>query len=232
MKRVGVLQAGYIPWLGFFELMASSDVFVIYDDVQYDKHGWRNRNRIKTLQGIKWLTVPVLTKGQNWPDINKVIVSHKRWQKKHRMSIYHAYRKAKYFDDVFPIIDNGLKLDSDNLIDIDMYFINKFASYMNIGTELYLSSSLDIFGESKADRLINICKHFGATHYYNGARGQHLYKKEDFRNHGILLEIQNYKHPAYKQLHGEFVPYLSIVDLLFNEGPSSLEIVRSGRNIL
>jgi hypothetical protein len=232
MQRVAIIQPGYLPWLGFFELMASSNIFVIYDDVQFDKHGWRNRNRIKTLQGKQWLTIPVLTRGQNWPKNNEVVVGGNKWKKKHLKSIQQNYNKSKYFDEVFPIIKNGLQLDADRLIDFDMFFICEVARYLNIDTEIVLSSSLNINGEERFVRLANICKHFNATHYYNGAAGQMLYKKEDFLEHGLILEFQNYKHPQYTQLHRGFIPYLSIIDLLFNVGHSSLEILLSGRSVI
>ncbi|MFQ5952896.1 MAG: WbqC family protein, partial [Candidatus Omnitrophota bacterium] len=232
VKRVAIIQPGYLPWLGFFELMASSDIFIVYDDVQFDKNGWRNRNKIKTIHGVQWLTVPVLTKGKNWPKNNDVFIKDKRWKRKHLRSIEQYYAKAKYFGEVFPIMEKGLKIGADKLIDYDMFFIREMAKYMNINTDIFLSSELGIEGDDKAGRLINICKHFDATHYYNGAAGKKLYKKEDFLKHGIELEFQDYKHPCYEQLHGDFVPCLSTVDLLFNEGASSLDIILSGRNVV
>ena len=231
MKRVAVIQPGYLPWLGFFELMASSDILVIYDDVQFDKHGWRNRNRIKTQHGIQWLTVPVLTKGKKFPKNNEVLIKDGEWRRKHINSINYNYCKTDYFEEVFPMIKEGARLDTDKLIDVDMFFIGEIAKYLHIKTDVVRSSELNVGGETKAGRLINICKYFNATHYYNGAAGKKLYKKEDFANHGIILEFQDYKHPQYKQLFGEFVPYLSVIDLLLNEGSSSLGIILSGRNV-
>ena len=231
MKRVAVIQPGYLPWLGFFELMASSDVFVIYDDVQFDKNGWRNRNRIKTAEGAQWLTVPVLVKGKNKPLNNEVNVKEEGWRKKHLKSLRHNYVKSEHFNNVFGMLEKGFSRNTDKLIDIDMFFVNKIKEYLDIKTDVVLSSSLSVKGESKTGRLINICKHFDATHYYNGAAGKELYKKEDFAAHGITLEFQDYKHPEYTQLYGEFVPYLSVVDLLFNEGKASLDIILSGRGV-
>ena len=231
MKRVAVIQPGYLPWLGFFELIASSDVFVIYDDVQFDKNGWRNRNRIKTAEGPQWLTIPVLIKGKNKPLNNEVNVKEDLWRKKHLKSLQHNYVKSKYFNDVFGILEKGLNEDTDKLIDIDMFFVNKIKEYLGIKTDVVLSSDLGVDGGNKTDRLINICRKFGGTHYYNGAAGKELYKKEDFASLGVTLEFQDYKHPVYTQLYGEFVPYLSVVDLLFNEGKASLDIILSGRGV-
>lgn len=232
MKRVAVIQPGYLPWLGFFELMASSDIFVVYDDVQFDKNGWRNRNRIKTTNGAVWLTIPVLIKGNNFPKINEVIIKDKKWRIKHLKTLMYSYSKAEYFNEIFPLIEKGLNLDTDRLVDIDMFFIKEIAKYLGINTEIVLSSDLKIEGTEKEERLINICKHFNATHYYNGIRGKELYKKENFLRHGIVLEIQDYKHPQYPQLYGDFVPYMSVIDILFNVGKSSLPVILSGRNIL
>jgi len=232
MKRVAIIQPGYLPWLGFFELMASSDAFVIYDDVQFDKNGWRNRNRIKTPHGIQWLSVPVLTRGRNKPRNNEITIKDLNWRKKHLKAIFQNYRKARYFDEVYPMIEKSLQVDSDRLIDFDMSLVQGIADYMKIRTRIMLSSDLGIEGEDRAMRLINVCKHLGATHYYNGAAGKELYRKEDFKEYGITLEFQEYKHPAYSQLYGDFVPYLSVVDLIFNEGGGSLDIILSGRNVI
>jgi hypothetical protein len=232
MMRVAIIQPGYIPWLGFFELMASSNIFVIYDDVQFDKHGWRNRNSIKTSQGKQWLSIPVLTKGKSRQKNCEILVDGDNWKSKHLKSIQQNYIKSKYFDEIFPIIKAGLQLDSEKLVDYDVFFIFEFARYLRIDTDIVLSSSLDIKGKGKSDRLASVCRHFNASHYYNGAAGKMLYKKEDFLRHGLILEFQNYKHPQYTQLYGEFIPYLSIIDLLFNAGHASLEIILSGRNII
>jgi len=231
MRRVAIIQPGYLPWLGFFELMASSDILVIYDDVQFDKHGWRNRNRIKAPTGILWLTVPVLTKGMNFPLNKDVVIKDGRWRAKHLMSIQQHYRKAAYYQEIFPLLERGLTLPAERLIEVSMFFISEIARYLTIGTEIVLSSHLHIGGEGKAERLINICKHFNATHYYNGAAGKTLYRKEEFLAHDIILEFQEYQHPSYTQLYGEFIPYLSVIDLLFNEGKSSREVIESGRKV-
>jgi hypothetical protein len=232
MKTVAIIQPGYLPWLGFFELMASSDVFIIYDDVQFDKHGWRNRNRIKTPQGPQWLTVPVLTKGKNWPKNNQILVNGDGWKKKHLKSIEQNYCKAQFFNDFFPVVAKGLSMDSALVLDYSIFFIRAIAEFLGIKKELLLSSKLGIDGIDKAQRLLNVCKHFNATHYYNGAAGIKLYKKEDFLQQGLVLEFQDYRHPVYRQLHGDFIPYLSVIDLIFNEGPASLDIIMSGRNVV
>ncbi|MDD5681011.1 MAG: WbqC family protein [Candidatus Omnitrophica bacterium] len=224
--RIGILQPGYLPWLGFFEQIYKSDVFVIYDDVQYDKEGWRNRNRIKTANGPQWLTVPVLLKSEKFPIINKVTINNTTdWKKKHLLSIRYSYAKSKFFDDYISIFEEAYSKDWGLLIDVDMYFIYRMLECFGLGgKKIVMASSLDVTGD-RDERLINICKKFNADTFYEGAAGRNYIKEEDFAKHNIKVEFQDYKHPAYDQLYGEFIPYLSAVDLLFNHGPGSLSVI-------
>jgi hypothetical protein len=226
--RIGILQPGYLPWLGFFEQMHRSDVFVIYDDVQYDKDGWRNRNRIKTANGIQWLTVPILMKFEQHPLINDVMIDNTvDWRKKHLLSIRQSYSKAAFFKKYVRIFDDAYLRNWDRLVDIDMYFISKLAESLGINTrKIVRSSSLNITG-ARIEKLIKICRHFGADIFYEGASGRNYLDPEIFLTHGIKVEFQNYIHPTYNQLRGDFVPYLSVVDMLFNCGDKSLSILAS-----
>lgn len=223
---VGILQPGYLPWLGFFEQLYRSDVFVIYDDVQYDKNGWRNRNRIKTSNGIQWLTVPVLFKFEEHPRVFEVRVDNKsNWRKKHLMSIRQSYAKAPFFMDYIDIFEKTYSLEWSHLVDLDLHLINKLATALGLqNRKIVRSSSLDIQG-GRIDRLIRICRHFKADTFYEGASGVNYIDPSDFMKHGINVEFQNYHHPVYQQSHGDFVPYLSIVDLLFNYGNTSMDIL-------
>jgi len=231
MNRVAIIQPGYMPWLGFFELMSSSDIFVIYDDVQFDKNGWRNRNRIKTPQGAQWLTVPVLTKGRDKPGNNEILIKGRYWEKKHLKAIKQNYARAGYFDDIFSILAECIEPGAGRLIDIDLRIITAVKEYLGIGAEILLSSSMGIQSDEKQTRIIDICRSLRATHYYNGEAGKKLYSGEDFKKNGIILEFQEYRHPVYRQLYGDFISHLSVIDLLFNEGKRSLGIINSGRNI-
>ena len=228
IMRIGILQPGYLPWLGFFEQMHKSDVFVIYDDVQYDKNGWRNRNRIKTANGIQWLTVPVLRKFEQHPMIKDVLIDNTvNWRKKHLLSIKQSYAKAAFFKKYESMLDDAYSRSWDRLVDIDMFFILKFAESLGIDTKKIIrSSSLNIAGD-RIERLVKICLHFGADIFFEGASGRNYIDPEVFLTHGINVEFQNYLHPTYKQLYGDFVPYLSVVDLLFNCGDNSLSILAS-----
>lgn len=227
-RTIGILQPGYLPWLGFFEQMYKSDVFVIYDDVQYDKEGWRNRNRIKTANGIQWLTVPVHVKLSDMPLIKDVKIDNKEnWRKKHLLSIKHSYSKARFYKEHIGIFEEAYSMDWEYLVDIDMHFILKLADSLGmVAKKIVRSSGIEAGrGGDRIERLINICKAFGADVFYEGASGRSYIDNSAFAVHGIKVEYQDYKHPVYKQLYGDFVPYLSVVDLLLNHGKDSLNII-------
>ncbi|MFH1453385.1 MAG: WbqC family protein [Armatimonadota bacterium] len=229
--RVVILQPGYIPWLGFFDQLAKSDTFVIYDDVQYDKNGWRNRNRIKTPQGSLWLTVPVLTKGKNSPSNREVMIDNKHmWQKKHISSIYQSYYKSPYFKDYFYRLESILLKDYEKLLDLNMDIIYLLADCLGIETKILFSSELGVEGE-KGERVLDICKHLNAEEYLTGDSAKNYLDEGKFSENSIKLIYHNYLHPVYNQMHGEFIPYLSVMDLLFNHGRESLSILKDSAGI-
>ena len=223
---IGILQPGYLPWLGFFEQLYKSDVFVIYDDVQYDKNGWRNRNRIKTANGIQWLTVPVTLKFQDY--IKDVHIDNKtNWRKKHISALKLNYAKSPYLKNYIPIFEEAYAREWEMLIDLDMFFIEKLALAIGIEEKKIIKASdLKIEG-GRIDRLMKICKHCGADIFYEGAAGTNYINAEDFASQGIKVEFQDYKHPVYSQPYGDFVPYMSAIDMLFNCGPESLSTLIS-----
>jgi hypothetical protein len=224
--RLVILQPSYLPWLGYFDQMFKSDVFVIYDDVQFDKHGWRNRNRIKTAQGVQWLTVPVLTKGRNFPlNCDVEINNTAAWQDKHLKSLKQNYVQAPWFDKSFAAFEAILQRPFRFLIDLNLELISAIKNNLRLTTHICRASELSVPRSGKTERLIEICQKFGADTFLEGEAGQNYIDEALFAQHGIRLEYQRYQHPIYQQLHGEFVPYLSIVDLLFNHGSGSLEIL-------
>ncbi len=228
MKTIGILQPGYLPWLGFFEQLDRADLFVIYDDVQYDKNGWRNRNRIKTSQGIQWLTVPVIIGTSRM--INDILIDNRqKWQKKHLKSIEQNYRKSPYFEKYFHIFEEGFLSKWERLIDCDTFFIEKLKEALGINTPIIFSSDLKSKGKS-VDRLVKILIELGGNAFYEGIAGKDYIDEKFFNEAGIKLIYQDYNHPEYNQMYGQFVPYLSVVDLIFNEGDESLKIIRSGIN--
>lgn len=222
---VGILQPGYLPWLGFFEQLYRSDKFVIYDDVQYDKGGWRNRNRIKTATGLQWLTVPVLVNGNQKPLINEVrINSSVNWQDKHLRSITQNYSKTAFFKDYSAGLFELLTARYYHLIELDMALIEWLCTLLSIETELILSSELNIKGD-KIERLVSIINKLGGNQFYEGAAGKNYIDLGLFNQEGIIVKFQDYNHPVYKQQYGAFSSHLSIIDLLFNSGPESLALL-------
>ncbi len=232
--QVGILQPGYLPWLGFFEQMSKVDIFVLYDDVQYDKQGWRNRNRIKTIHGYQWLTVPVFSKGRRKQLINQAkISSTSTWNSKHLRSLETNYRQADYFDDLFPQIKSLLMKKWDYIVDLDLSLIFLLKEYLGIKSKIILSSSLKkklSTNISPELRLVEICELVGGNSLYEGEAGRGYIDNKIFEETGVDLVFQQYSHPVYKQLYGDFIPYLSVVDLILNEGPNSLRILE-GKNL-
>lgn len=216
---VAVLQPGYLPWLGFFEQMSRVDVFVMYDDVQFDKNGWRNRNRIKGPDGPHWLSVPV--HGSTESKILDVSIDRKqKWAKKHIGSIEQFYKKAPFRDEYLPKLKEILNSDWEKLVDLDMALIETLKNWFEIETPLVRSSQLGIGGD-RNERLLNICKQYGASRYYSGKAAECYLDGALFQDNGIEVVFQEFQHPDYPQQHGEFFPYLSAIDLLLNCGPDS-----------
>lgn len=225
MTRVGILQPSYLPWLGYLEQIARCDVFVLYDDVQYDKGGWRNRNRIKTPNGPLWLTVPVLLKGEGFPLIRDVHINTSQpWAKTHLKTLAQYYNKAPFFREYFAELETLLMEGNNKLADLDREVLAWMCSKFAIATPLAWSSELDVQGD-RIDRLIAIVRHYGGDIFYEGAAGRDYIPVERFEDQGVRVEFQNYQHPVYPQLHGPFVSHLSAIDLLFNHGPSSRGIL-------
>jgi hypothetical protein len=229
VKRVAILQPGYLPWLGFFDQADSVDLFVLYDNVQYTKQDWRNRNRIKTQSGVDWLTVPV-QKFASEARINEVrIAQDGKWAKKHLNLIQNAYRKAPHFEGVWGELEKLLMSPRDLLQDLDHALASWMASKMGIRCEWKWAHEIPTTSEEKSEKLLQICKSVGANEFIDGAAAESFLKVESFHEAGITIQFQEYQHPVYPQLWGEFQPYLSALDLMFNCGPESLAVIRSGR---
>jgi len=220
-----VLQPGYLPWLGFFDQMRRSDIFVLYDDVQYDKHGWRNRNRIKSPKGPHWLTVPVHHKGLGWPRINEIEIDNQTpWAKKHIGTIRQFYAKAPYLNRYVPMLEDVLLQPWKFLAELDMSVIGLMCEWLGVHRRVLRSSSLGVEGE-RNERLYALCKHLGATRYLSGDSAKSYLDLDLFARNGIDVEWQGFEHPIYPQQHGDFVPFLSALDLVLNCGPDSAAIL-------
>jgi len=218
---VAVLQPSYLPWLGYFDQLAQADHFVFYDDVQYDKHGWRNRNRIKSQNGPVWLTVPVLHAGiENLLIKDARIKASDPWVRKHEGNIFQNYRTAPYFKEVSELVFPILRNHNSSLCDLDIQLISSIAGYLGINTPIYRSSALGIEG-GQSDRLLKICQHFGARRYISGDAAKDYLDTALFTHGGVEVHWHSYEHPTYTQAHGPFQSHLSILDLLMNEGKTS-----------
>jgi WbqC-like protein family len=216
-----VLQPSYLPWLGYFDQMRKADVFVWYDDVQFDKSGWRNRNRIKSSKGPLWLTVPVLHKGRGLQAINAIEIDNsKSWRRKHLLSIEQFYARAPFIESFVPRLAEILNQSWQRLVDLDIATTIWLASELGITTPRYRASQLEIDGDPNG-RLIGLCHHFGADRYLSGDSARDYLDVPRFAAAGVKVNWHCYQHPSYSQLHGAFVPYLSALDLLLNIGPAA-----------
>lgn len=221
---IAIMQPGYLPWMGFFELMYHSEIFVFRDEVQYDK-SWRNRNQIKTPRGVRWLTVPLHVHGR--PKISEVKIDNSRnWRIDHLRILEANYSKAPYFRKYFSHIQEVLNQEWGLLIDLDIALIKVIARALGLHRKMILASDLKV-DNGKVDKLIAICKELGANVFYEPAGGKDYLggQVERFRQEGIELIFQDFHCPNYNQLFGEFLPNLSTLDLLFNEGEKSLNYI-------
>ena len=225
MKCV-ILQPSYIPWRGYFHQIYEADIFVFYDDVQYDKHGWRNRNRVKTHQGTQWLTIPVHARGapvQNLP-INQVEIDWKQpWNRKHWMTLQQAYGRAPYFSQYAPRLQDFYQKHPLLLADFTIDLTIALARELGIQHTRFLrSSSIQAAGQ-KTDRLIHILTTLGATHYISGPSAKNYIEEDKFETAGIDLEYMEYNYPEYQQLYPPYDPQVTILDLMFMTGPDALD---------
>lgn len=227
MTTLVVLQPSYLPWLGFFDQIRRADHFVMYDDVQFDKHGWRNRNRVKTASGPVWLSVPVLIKGRMGQGINEVeIASGSPWVRKHLQTIEQAYARAPFARQYLPQLAELLGRGWVNLADLDIALTGLMCRWFGLEGSFHRSSQLGVDGDRNT-RLLGLCKKFGATTYFSGAAARDYLDTELFRDHGVMVEWQDFRHPSYPQLHGEFLPYMSALDLVLNTGEDCRKVLDS-----
>jgi hypothetical protein len=227
MKAV-ILQPSYIPWRGYFHQISKADVFVFLDDVQYDRRGWRNRNRIKTAQGSRWLTIPVHSRGvqiENTPIKDIQISWEKDWIGDHWQSIESSYHRAPFFELVSPMLREYFQIKPTHLADFTIELTTGISNYIGIaGTKFIRSSSLDVTG-IKTDRLISILKSISADQYLTGPSAKNYIEETKFLDNNISLEYMMYDYREYAQLYPPYDPQVSIIDLMFMTGPDSLQYI-------
>ncbi|MBF0282754.1 MAG: WbqC family protein [Zetaproteobacteria bacterium] len=220
-------QPAYLPWLGYFEKIARADVFVYLDTVQFEKNSFINRNRIKTPQGTQWLTIPIKTKGHIGSTLLETQIDDAQtWRKKHLKSIEMNYRKARYFERNFPILQQLILLPEPRLSEICWHQLQFWLREFRINTRIVRASNLPV-NSKKSDLVLDLCKHLGASWYLSGALGRDYLDEDAFSDAAVDVEYQDFRHPVYPQLWGDFEPYLSIVDYWMNCG-DTLDILYEG----
>lgn len=223
MVTIAIQQPTYLPWLGYFEQIARSDVFVFLNTVQFERHSWQNRNRLRTVAGEPYyLTVPIERGPLNTP-IKDVAILRRNptWVRKHLLSVQASLRHAPYYKQILPIVEKWITHDVSLLADMNIALITDFIRLLGIKTKLVLASDLEVSG-AKTDLVISICASLGATRYYSAAGSATYMDPAPFTARGIAVEFQSWQHPEYQQVGKGFVSHLSIVDALMNVGPETV----------
>lgn len=216
MKTVCIHQPDFLPWLGFFDKLTHSDIYIIYDDVQFVRRGWHHRDKIKTEQGVQWLTLPIKKKGKYDQLIKDTKLDNDQpWQKKHLNTLRYAYQKSTCFEQFFTDIQAIYLKKHSFLMDLNIDLIQYFMQVFKISVNCLFSSEVDPVG-CKNERLIHLVKAVDGSHYYTGTGSKDYLDEALFKQAGIQVNWQHYQHPVYAQLHGQFIPMLSSVDALFN----------------
>ena len=228
MKKVAILQSNYIPWKGYFDMINMVDEFILYDDMQYTKRDWRNRNKIKTPQGLKWLSIPVDVKGKYFQKINETKISDNTWKKKHWETIKHNYGKTKYFKEYKDIFEE-LYLNSNEayLSQINYKFIIAINDILGISTKIRWSSEFDLV-DGQTEKLLGICKDCSADIYLSGPAAKDYFDENLAKQENIAVEWMDYSgYEEYSQLHPPFEHGVTILDLIFNEGSNATKFMKS-----
>ena len=225
MTVIAIHQPQYLPWLGYFDKLDRCDVFCLLDTVQYKKNEFQNRNRIKTAQGLQWLTVPVTYR---FPQrIHEVGVNQTvDWQRKHLQALKTNYSKAPYFDTYFARFEEFYQQSYELLAEVNVACLRLLMELLGLERKLVQASSLQVGTEDPTLRLVEICKSLGGDTYLSGRDGAKYMDETSFHNHQIQVVFQDFNHPDYPQCYGPFEPNISIIDLLFNCGSESLNLIR------
>jgi len=231
MKRIAILQSNYIPWKGYFDMIAAVDEFILYDDMQFTKRDWRNRNQIKTPQGLQWLTVPVKTRGKFHQSIRETEIDGMEWSHSHWKTLERNYGSALHFSTVAavfePLYRNRLYT---HLSELNRTLIEAVCTILGISTKITNSWDYSLI-DGKSERLADLCKQAGGTEYLSGPSARKYLEEQPFHARGIQVAWFDYNgFPEYPQLWGPFTHQVSILDLLFNcgrEAPRYLRHIRA-----
>ena len=221
---VTIHQPEHLPWLGFFHKIRQADVFVVLDNVQFRRNYFQNRNKVKTATGWSWITVPVKNEGINTKIKDIKIDNSKRWTRKCRNSIHYSYKKAQHFSKYAGIFEDFYNKKWYKLADLNIQLIKKILELLSINVRILKASDLAIEGNGNT-LILDICRKLDADVYLSGISGKEYLKLHEFKESGIVVIFQEFQHPIYKQLYQPFIPCMSIIDLLFNAGPESSDIL-------
>lgn len=232
MKIVTIMQPTFLPWLGWFDLLDQSDVMILLDDVGFSKQSWQQRNRIRTPNGLQYISLPVKTSGRMGQLIRDTSLDNSKYVDKMIRTVQGNYAKAPFFEHYFDSFCTALKISSSSgkLLDLNYGLIRWLTTELGLNKPFILASELNVSG-TRGDYVARLCKEMQATDYLSPA-GAETYLMEDyleFKNLGVKIKLQNFEHPEYKQCYEPFESYASVLDLLMNEGSDSLNIIRSGR---
>jgi len=228
MKTISIRQPGYLPYLGFFKKIQSVDEFIFLNDVQYSRGDWDNRNKIRTTEGSLWLTVPILNNSKKL--LNEVKIDNSsNWIYKHKSAIKHNYENSPFFDKYWNHIEEILDKSYTKLLELNIALINYFISVLKIKTKIIFSSDLNL-DSTGSEKLLDICKNCNAQIYLSGELGTNYLNEKIFEKEGIQVIFEKFIHPTYSQKFEEFIPNMSIIDLLFNEGENSIDILKNSKN--
>ncbi|MBX9690071.1 MAG: WbqC family protein [Candidatus Obscuribacterales bacterium] len=229
--KVAILQSSYIPWKGYFDQINSVDAFVLYDCVQFTRRDWRNRNKIKTPHGLHWLSIPVEVKGKYFQSIFDTKIADKSWAQEHFLSLKHHYAKANHFQDYEAELKEiyGEAAEIESLSKVNHLFLSRICKWLGINTPLRWADEFTL-AEGKTERLFGICKSLNADIYISGPAAKDYLDEAVFNNNQMRVEWADYSgYPEYKQLHPPFEHGVTILDLLFNEGPQAQQYMKSFR---
>jgi WbqC-like protein len=221
-KRLAIVQSSYIPWKGYFDLINTVDEFVLFDDVQYTRRDWRNRNRIKTSAGLAWLSIPVSSKGQFESPIKEICVDDRTWASRHWRTIRSNYARAAHFRSYAEILEQlYLQCDESHLSAINRRFLVAICEVLGIRTRITWSWDYEIL-PGKTERLVSLCRQAKADVYISGPSAAAYIDAQQFENAGIELVYFDYsRYPPYQQLFPPFEHSVSVLDLILNEGPNA-----------
>ena len=230
MKKIVITQSNYIPWKGYFDSIAISDEFVIYDDMQYTKRDWRNRNIIKTNNGLKWLTIPVEVKGKFFQKIKDTKISDKNWNINHLSTLKHNYKNSNKFNEVKDFIEDLYFNATQNyLTEINVHFLTELSKYLKIKQNFKFSSEFNL-SEDRNQRLVDICLKLNGNQYFSGPAAKNYMNESLFEKSGIEVIYFDYSgYKEYEQLYPPFEHGVSILDLIFNTGEDAYKYLKSTR---